>query len=104
MTFALAIGVGLIPTTHSKRGRMSVGLITFGFLITAFASAEEAPWAAPLYVVTFAITGTLAAVNELSASPLLIDEPYWTKVGLFLVHSKKVRAAATRGSQVESSK
>ncbi len=95
MAFVAAIAGGLVPTTRSRRGKTSVVLITIVFLIAAFAYAEIAPWAALIYVSTLLTTGILAEVNELSASPLLVNEPYWRKVSLLVTHQRTVRAAAT---------
>jgi FtsH-binding integral membrane protein len=94
LALLLAVAVGLVMSHRTARATVSVVLVSAVFVVGASTRVEDAPFAAPLYVVVAAVTSIVVAAVQLADSPLLVGEPWWRKFLLVMVHEGSVRRAA----------
>ncbi|RWZ67811.1 hypothetical protein ELQ92_00615 [Labedella populi] len=99
LTFALAVAVGLVVRGRSIRAWASTVLVSGVFLAVASTRVDDAPFAAPLYIVVAATTSVIVVAVQLRGSPLLADEPWWRRFLLAMLHERAVRQAAGEDSE-----
>lgn len=99
LTLALAVAVGLVVRGRSVRAWVSTVLVSAVFLAIALTRVDDAPFAAPLYIVVAATTSVIVAAVQLRGSPLLADEPWWRRFLLVMLHERAVRQAAGEESE-----